>query len=233
MEKQDCIARLVAEDAYIPLADVSIPCDVGRIREIAVGLLTNEEHAVERQIIFTLAQEKAVGCTAFAYLLAEGDVAVLKSTTWEGYTLLREAAYAPPAKRRRLAAKAARACNTLLRANFAFQPARRGRGTRVVASTVQSRLLLAYLPLEPLRSTAISQSVAEAVVDFAIGLRQRAVSAYLRGGTPAEVLHILMDYARGASKQLVDAGFSIPAIADHIYDEVMYTHRYLRRYGFL
>jgi hypothetical protein len=42
-----------------------------------------------------------------------------------------------------------------------------------------------------------------------------------------------MDYAKGASKQLEDAGFSIPAIADHIYDEVTYTRYYLRRYGLL
>jgi hypothetical protein len=222
MEK-NCISKLVAEDAYVPLADVPVPCSVRQIREEAVELLTSAERAVERQLIYTLAQEKVVGCTASAYLLAEGGVAVLNSTILEGYRLLREAA-----DRRRLAAEAGRACNALLRANFALQPVRRGR-TRVVASTVQSRLLLAYLPLEPLRPTALSRSATEAVVDFAIGLRRVAVSAYLRGGTPAEVLHALMSYAR--SNGLEEAA-SVP-IADHLHDEAVYTYRYLRRYGLL
>jgi len=227
MERRDCIARLVSEDAYIPLADVSVPCGVGQIREMAVGLLTREEHAVERQLIYTLAQEKVIGCTAFTYLLAEGDVLVLKSTALEGYMMLRRAP-----ERRRLAAKAGAACNVLLQANFALQPPRRGR-TRVAASTVQSRLLLPYLPLVPLMSTAVSRPVAEAVVDFAIGLRQRAVSAYLRGRTPAEVVRMLMDYAQGASKELEDVGIAVSKIADHIYDEAIYTQHYLRRYGLL
>jgi hypothetical protein len=220
-----CIFKLVAEDAYVPLADVPVPCSVRQIGEEAVELLTGEERAVERQLIFTLAQEKVVGCTASAYLLAKSDVAVLSSTTLEGYRLLREAA---PAGRRRLAAEAGRACNALLRANFALQPVHRGR-MRVAASTVQSRLLLAYLPLEPLRPTALGRSAAEAVVDFAIGLRQVAVSAYLRGGTPAEVLRMLMSYAK--SKELEEAA-SVPT-ADHLYDEAIYTYRYLRRYGLL
>jgi len=224
MERRACIARLVSE-GYIPLADVPVPCDVGRIKEEAVELLTDEERAVERQLIFTLAQEKVISCTASAYLLAKSDAAVLSSTTLEGYRLLREAT---PAGRRRLAAEAGRACNALLRANFALQPMHRGR-TRVTASTVQSRLLLAYLPLEPLRPTALSRSAAEAVVDFAIGLRQAAVSAYLRGGTPAEVLRMLMSYAR--SKELEEAA-SVPT-ADHLYDEAIYTYRYLRRHGLL
>jgi hypothetical protein len=229
MEQRDCASKLVAEDAYIPLADVSVPCSVGRIREMAVELLTSEERMVERQLIYTLAQEKVVSCSALTYLLAESDVEVLKSTTLEGYRLLREAAYAPTAERRRLAARAGAACRTLLQANFALQPVRQGR-TRVVASTAQSRLLLAYMPLEPLKTTAISRSVAGAVVDFAIGLRQRAVSAYLSGKTPSEVLRILSDYAQDASKAEV-----IPPvpIADHLHDEVIYTRYYLRRYGLL
>ncbi len=226
MEK-DCIAKLVAEDAYIPLADVSVPCSVKHIREFAVELLTSEERAVERQLIYTLAQEKAVGCTAFTYLLAESDTVVLKSTVLEGYRHLRWAS-----ERRMLAAKAGTVCNALLQANFALQPTRQRR-TRIVASTAQSRLLLAYLPLEPLKSTAVSRSVAEAAVDFAIGLRQKAVSAYLSGRAPSDVLRILVDYAKDASKRLEDAGFSISAIADHLYDEVVYTRYYLRRYGLL
>jgi len=228
MERRACIAKLVSE-GYIPLADVPVPCDVGRIREEAVELLTGEGHAAERQLIYTLAQEKVISCTAFVYLLSKSDVAVLSSTTLEGYRLLREAA---PAGRRRLAAEAGRACNALLRTNFMLQPAHRGR-TRVVASTVLSRLLLRYLPLEPLRSTALSRPVAEAVVDFAIGLRQRAVSTFLGGRTPTEVLHVLMDCIRDASKELEDVGFSVSMVADHIYDEVIYTHYYLRRYGLL
>jgi len=160
MEK-NCISKLVAEDAYVPLADVPVPCSVKQIGEEAVELLTDEERAVERQLIFTLAQEKVIGCTASAYLLAKSDVAVLSSTTLEGYRFLREAA---PAGRRRLAAEAGRACNALLRANFALQPAHRGR-TRVVASTVQSRLLLAYLPLEPLRPTALGRYVLRVYLD--------------------------------------------------------------------
>ena len=229
MEERNCMSRLVAEDAYIPLADVSVPCSVRQIREMAVELLTSEEHAVVRQLIFTLAQEKVIGCTAFTYLLARGDVAVLKSTILEGYGLLREAAYAPPAERRRLAAEAGRACSALLRFNFAFQPMRRGRA-RVLASTAQSRLLLAYLPLEPLKPTAVSRPAAEAVVDFAIGLRQRAVSAHLSGRTPAEVLRMLSDYARDAFK--AEAIPPVP-IADHLHDEAIYTRYYLRRYGLL
>jgi hypothetical protein len=79
-------------------------------------------------------------------------------------------------RRRRLAAEAGRVCNALLRTNFALQP--RGR-TRMAVSTMQSRLLLAYLPLEPLRPTALGRSTAEAVVDSAIGGRCRRVSAAL------------------------------------------------------
>jgi hypothetical protein len=224
VNRRECISRLVSEDAYVPLADVPVPCSVGRIREMAVGLLTGEEHAVERQLIYTLAQGKAVGCTAFTYLLAESDVMVLMSTTWEGYKMLR---WAP--ERRRLAVKAGAVCNALLQANFALQPPRQGR-TRVIASTVQSRILLSYLPLIPLRSTAVDRPVAEAVVDFAIGLRQRAVSEYFKGKAPSEVVHALMDYARDASKEL---GISVSKFADHIYDEAIYTYYYLRRYGLL
>ncbi len=233
MEKRDCIAMLVAEDSYIPLADVSVPCGVSRIREMAVELLTSGERAVERQLIYTLAQERVIGCTAFTYLLARSDVEVLRSTALEGYGLVREyLLLRGAAGRRALAAKASAACRALLRANFALQPMRRGR-TRVVASTAQSRLLLTYLPLEPLRPTAVSRSVAEVVVDFAIGLRQRAVSAYLSGRTPAEVLRMLVSYVQEASKQLEDVGLSASTIADHLYDEAAYTHRYLRRYGLL
>jgi len=227
VKRRDCVAKLAAEDAYVPLADVPIPCSVGRIREMAVELLTREERAVERQLIYTLAQEKVIGCTAFAYLLAESDVVVLKSTTLEGYMMLRRTP-----ERRRLAAKAGAACNVLLQANFALQPPRRGR-TRVVASTVQSRLLLSHLPLVPLKPTAVSRPVAEAVVDFAIGLRQRAVLAYLKGRTPAEAVRIMMDYARDASKELEDIGISASNIADHIYDEAVYTQYYLCRHGLL
>jgi hypothetical protein len=223
----DCIVKLVAENAYIPLADATVPCGVDQIREMAVELLTGEEHAVERQLIYTLAQEKAIGCTVFTYLLAESDVMVLKSTTLEGYRLLRRAP-----ERRRLAAKAGAVCNALLQANFALQPPRQGR-TRVIASTVQSRILLSYLPLIPLKSTAVDRPVAEAVVDFAIGLRQVAVSTYLKGGKPSEVVHALMEHARDASKELEDIGISVSKFADHIYDEVIYTYYYMRRHGLL
>jgi len=232
MEKRSCISKLAAEDAYIPLADVSIPCSVSRIREMAVELLTSEEHAVVRQLIFTLAQERVISCTAFAHLLARGDVEVLKSTVLEGYRLLWEHLLAwGTADRRRLAARAGAACGALLRANFALRPARPGRA-RVAASTVQARLLLAYLPLEPLRPTALSRSEAEAVADFAIGLRQAAVSAYLRGGTPADVLRSLEGYVRGASKQLEDV-IRLAPVADHLYDEAVYTRHYLQRFGLL
>jgi hypothetical protein len=232
MEKRNCTSRLVAEDAYVPLADVPVPCSVRQIREEAVELLTSEERAAERQLIYTLAQEKAVGCTAFTYLLAKSDVEVLRSTALEGYQLLWEyRLQRGSAGRRVLAARAGAACRALLRANFALQPARRGR-TRVVASTVQARLLLAYLPLEPLRSTALHRSEAEAVVDFAIGLRQVAVSAYLRGGTLADALRALADYVRSAPRELEDV-IQMAPVADHLYDEAAYTRYYLRRFGLL
>jgi hypothetical protein len=229
MELKNCVAKLVREDSYVPLADTPMPCSLQQIREMAMELLTSEERSAERQLVYMLAQEKAVACTAFTYLLARSDVMVLKSTVLEGYGLLREAAYAPPAERRRLAAKAGATCSALLRLNFALQPARRGRA-RVVASTVQARLLLAYLPLEPLRSTALSRSEAEAIVDFAIGLRQAAVSAYLRGVTPADVLRVLEDYVRGASGWLQDV-MRLAPVGDHLYDEVVYTRYYLQRFG--
>jgi len=227
VDRRECISRLVSEDAYVPLADVSVPCSVGQIREMAVELLTGEEHAVEHQLIYTLAQEKVVGCTAFTYLLAESDVMVLKSTVLEGYMMLR---HAP--ERRRLAAKAGAACSALLQTNFALQPPHMGR-TRVIASTAQSRIFLAYMPLVPLKPTSLERPEAEAVVDFAIGLRQRAVSEYLKGGKPPEVARLLMEHAQEASKGLEHIIPPISMIADHIYDEAVYTYYYLRRYGLL
>jgi len=232
MEQRGCIEKLVHEDSYVPLADVPVPCGVKHIREEAVELLTGEGRAVERQLIYTLAQERVAACMAFVYLLAQSDVEVLRSTVLEGYSLLREYLFMQgTSARRRQAARAGTACNTLLRTNFALQPARWGR-TRVIASTVQTRLLLAYLPFEPLRPTALSRSEAEAVVDFAIGLRQVAVSAYLRSGTPADVLRSLEDYVRGASKRLEDV-IRLAPVVDHLYDEATYTQYYLRRFGLL
>jgi hypothetical protein len=223
----------VHEDSYIPLADVAVPCSVRRIREEAVELLANEERVVERQLVYTLAQERVVACTAFAHALAEGDAAVLRSTVPEGYRLLREyLLLRGSARRRGLAAKAGAACRALLRLNFAFRPARLGRA-HLAASTAQARLLLAYLPLEPLRSTALGRPAAEAVVDFAIGLRQAAVSAYLRGATPGDVLRMLTSYVRDASKELEEVARFATLVGDHLYDEVVYTRYYLRYWGLL
>jgi hypothetical protein len=74
----------------------------------------------------------------------------------------------------------------------------------------------------------LRRSEAEAVVDFAIGLRQVAVSAYLRGRTLADALRVLADYVRSAPLEDV---VQMAPVADHLYDEAAYTRYYLRRFG--
>jgi hypothetical protein len=240
---EEYVAKLAADYGYLPLArgaEVAAyldgpPCGVECIKRRAVDVLTAEEDAADRQLVYTLAQDKALAVDAFAYALAHSDVEVLRSTRLDGYEFLRR----EREDLGRWGRRAAKAYAKLLFLNFAFSPRARGR-RRVLAATVQSRLLLAFMPLEPLRTTAIPKDAAEAVVDFSFELRRRAVEAYLRAGLagPADAASYLRRHVGAMMERLFEAADVLqgilPAIVDeYLYDEAVYAYHYLRHYGLI
>jgi hypothetical protein len=240
---EEYVAKLAADYGYLPLArgaEVAAyldgpPCGVECIKRRAVDVLTAEEDAADRQLVYTLAQDKALAVDASAYALAHSDVRALRSTRLDGYEFLRREREDPG----RWGRRAAKAYAKLLFLNFAFSPRARGR-RRVLAATVQSRLLLAFMPLEPLRITALPKDAAEAAVDFSFELRRRAVEAYLRVGlrSPAEAVPYLREHVEAVAGRLFDEipaprDFLMAVVADHLYDEAVYAYHYLRHYGLI
>jgi len=92
----------------------------------------------------------------------------------------------------------------------------------------------------PLKTAAMPEDVAEAVVGFSFELRRRAVEAYLRAGlrNPAEAVPHLRRNVGAVMGRLFEAadvlqGIPPAVVGEYLYDEAVYVHYYLRRYGLI
>ncbi len=226
-------------------------CDnIECIKKYIVDLLSEdtEETTIERQVIYTLAQDKVIG-ELFSYILAYSDTRVLKGTLLDGYEFLKSEL--TPEKRKEWHTSkynnAVKTYGKLLFLNFAYSPVykirerefgqyKKATESKILVASLQTRLLLAFLPFEPFKSTAIDKERAKAIIDFSFSLRQKVIEAYLKIGlkNPITVLSYLSEYTNTEVKKLSEMIPILPSIIkEYLYDEVIYAPYYLHHYGLL
>ncbi len=224
--------------------------DIECIKMYAVDLLSSdaEEATIDRQVIYTLAQDKVIG-ELFSYKLAIGDTRVLKGTILDGYEFLKNES-TPEKQKEWHTSKYNNAVKTygkLLFLNFAYSPVyklrekefeqyKKATEPKILIANIQTRLLLAFLPLEPLKPTSINKEIAKAIVEFSFSLRQKVIEAYLKKGlkSPISVILYLNDYINNEAKRLSEIIPLAPAVVkEYLYDEAIYAPYYLYHYGLI
>jgi hypothetical protein len=224
--------------------------DIECIKMRVVDLLSkdDEETAIDRQVIYTLAQDKVLG-ELFSYKLAVGDTRVLKGTLLDGYEFLKNESTPERQKEWHMSKynNAVKTYGKLLFLNFAYSPVykirekefeqyKKATESKILVASIQTRLLLAFLPFEPLKSTAINKEIAKIIVDFSFSLRQKVIEAYLKIGlrNPITVVSYLSDQIDSEAKRLSEMVPILPAIIkEYLYDEVIYAPYYLHHYGLI
>ena len=261
---KEYIVKLATDYNYLPFAyyvdikkyleDKDSPIkrcnDIECIKMYAVDLLSSdaEEAVIDRQIIYTLAQDKVIG-ELFSYILAYSDTRALKSTTLDGYELLKDEL--TPEKRKEWHTSkynnAVKTYGKLLFLNFSYSPVyklrekvveqyKKATEPKILIASIQTRLLLAFLPLEPLKPTSINKEIAKAIVDFSFSLRQKVIEAYLKKGlkSPISVVLYLSGYVDNEAKRLFEIIPLVPAVVkEYLYDEAIYAPYYLNHYGLI
>lgn len=261
---KEYIVKLVTDYNYLPFAyyvdikkyleDKDSPIkrcdDIECIKVYAVDLLSSnaEGATTDRQVIYTLAQDKVIG-ELFSYKLAIGDTRVLKGTILDGYEFLKNES-TPERQKEWHTSKYNNAVKTygrLLFLNFAYSPVyklrekefeqhKKATEPKILIASIQTRLLLAFLPLEPLKPTSINKEIAKAIVDFSFSLRQKVIEAYLKKGlkNPISVVLYLSGYVDNEAKRLAEIIPLAPAVVkEYLYDEAIYAPYYLYHYGLI
>jgi hypothetical protein len=261
---KEYIVKLVTDYNYLPFAyyvdikkyleDKDSPIkrcdDIECIKVYAVDLLSSnaEGATTDRQVIYTLAQDKVIG-ELFSYKLAIGDTRVLKGTVLDGYEFLKNES-TPERQKEWHTSKYNNAVKTygrLLFLNFAYSPVyklrekefeqyKKATEPKILIASIQTRLLLAFLPLEPLKPTSINKEIAKAIVDFSFSLRQKVIEAYLKKGlkNPISVVLYLSGYVDNEAKRLAEIIPLAPAVVkEYLYDEAIYAPYYLYHYGLI
>ena len=261
---KEYIVKLAIDYNYLPFAyyvdvkkyleDKDSPIkrcnDIECIKMCVVDLLSSdaEEATIDRQVIYTLAQDKVIG-ELFSYKLAIGDTRVLKGIILDGYEFLKNES-TPERQKEWHTSKYNNAVKTygkLLFLNFAYSPVyklrekefeqyKKATEPKILIASIQTRLLLAFLPLEPLKHTSINKEIAKAIVEFSFSLRQKVIEAYLKKGlkNPISVVLYLSDYIDNEAKILSEIIPSAPAVVkEYLYDEAIYAPYYLYHYGLI
>jgi len=243
----DVVRRLVVESYYLPLVPVgalgtvpvsAICTTVECIEKRAVEVLTSTGEGMEvyRQLVLMLALKTAITASVQSY-----EVALIRAKYLQKPFIQDVLTEMRSVSVKSLAMRSMAVFTDLAQLNFAYMPAEtvayeglplaRSK-SRILVSTLQSRVLVGRMPLRPFELSTINPEEAEEIVRFSIALRQRVVEGFLkfRPLRACDIFNYVYQWARREAEKIKHYHLTM-MLNRSIYEELFTTPYYLRHYG--